>query len=201
MLGVGAGISPLPHTCRPSSVTNGGKTTLTNSLLKVLPNCCVIHQDDFFKVADWGAGVWGIWGTAFSLALLCPGDQSPTPGNPVRLRGMLASLWHVGMLLSMTSYTSAFPLCAMGSKGGVTGDGGTTVPCFGDTLEQRGGLGWRRSEPRHWGPVFQPQDQIAVGEDGFKQWDGKSIAPALAASLLPVGAGPALSPAVCPTSP
>eukprot|EP00072_Mus_musculus_P061157 XP_011241856.1 PREDICTED: nicotinamide riboside kinase 2 isoform X1 [Mus musculus] len=55
-------------------VTNGGKTTLTNSLLKALPNCCVIHQDDFFK-------------------------------------------------------------------------------------------------PKPWGPVFQPQDQIAVGEDGFKQWD------------------------------
>ncbi|XP_069353568.1 nicotinamide riboside kinase 2 isoform X2 [Eulemur rufifrons] len=33
-------------------VTNGGKTTLTNSLLKVLPNCCVIHQDDFFKPQD-----------------------------------------------------------------------------------------------------------------------------------------------------
>ncbi|XP_054572892.1 nicotinamide riboside kinase 2 isoform X2 [Eptesicus fuscus] len=33
-------------------MTNGGKTTLTNSLLKVLPNCCVIHQDDFFKPQD-----------------------------------------------------------------------------------------------------------------------------------------------------
>lgn len=88
----------------------------------------------------------------------------------------------------------------MGSKGGVTGDGQTTAPHFRATLEQRGGLGWCRSEPRPWGAVFQPQDQIAVGEDGFKQWDGKSIAPALAASLLPVGAGPALSPAVCPTS-
>uniref|UniRef100_A0A2K5ZXK8 Nicotinamide riboside kinase 2 n=1 Tax=Mandrillus leucophaeus TaxID=9568 RepID=A0A2K5ZXK8_MANLE len=52
------------------SMTNGGKTTLTNSLLRALPNCCVIHQDDFFKA-----------------------------------------------------------------------------------------------------PLFQPQDQIAVGEDGFKQWD------------------------------
>uniref|UniRef100_A0A2K5IEI8 Nicotinamide riboside kinase 2 n=1 Tax=Colobus angolensis palliatus TaxID=336983 RepID=A0A2K5IEI8_COLAP len=51
-------------------MTNGGKTTLTNSLLRALPNCCVIHQDDFFKA-----------------------------------------------------------------------------------------------------PLFQPQDQIAVGEDGFKQWD------------------------------
>lgn len=30
-------------------VTNGGKTTLTSRLLKTLPNCCVIHQDDFFK--------------------------------------------------------------------------------------------------------------------------------------------------------
>ncbi|XP_026941311.1 nicotinamide riboside kinase 2 isoform X3 [Sagmatias obliquidens] len=33
-------------------MTNGGKTTLTNSLLKSLPNCCVIHQDDFFKPQD-----------------------------------------------------------------------------------------------------------------------------------------------------
>ncbi|XP_055463638.1 nicotinamide riboside kinase 2 [Psammomys obesus] len=33
-------------------VTNGGKTTLTNSLHKALPNCCVIHQDDFFKPQD-----------------------------------------------------------------------------------------------------------------------------------------------------
>ncbi|XP_068837249.1 nicotinamide riboside kinase 2 isoform X1 [Capricornis sumatraensis] len=55
-------------------MTNGGKTTLTNNLLKALPNCCVIHQDDFFK-------------------------------------------------------------------------------------------------PAAWAPLFQPQDQIAVGEDGFKQWD------------------------------
>uniref|UniRef100_A0A8C5JYU2 Nicotinamide riboside kinase 2 n=1 Tax=Jaculus jaculus TaxID=51337 RepID=A0A8C5JYU2_JACJA len=30
-------------------MTNGGKTTLTNSLQKALPNCCIIHQDDFFK--------------------------------------------------------------------------------------------------------------------------------------------------------
>ncbi|XP_066889186.1 nicotinamide riboside kinase 2 isoform X2 [Kogia breviceps] len=37
-------------------MTNGGKTTLTNSLLKSLPNCCVIHQDDFFKVAALAGG-------------------------------------------------------------------------------------------------------------------------------------------------
>ncbi|KAM4708232.1 nicotinamide riboside kinase 2 [Discoglossus pictus] len=33
-------------------VTNGGKTTLTRRLLKILPNCCVVHQDDFFKPPD-----------------------------------------------------------------------------------------------------------------------------------------------------
>uniref|UniRef100_A0A8C0XNN8 Nicotinamide riboside kinase 2 n=1 Tax=Castor canadensis TaxID=51338 RepID=A0A8C0XNN8_CASCN len=32
-------------------VTNSGKTTLTNSLHKA-PNCCVIHQDEFFKPQD-----------------------------------------------------------------------------------------------------------------------------------------------------
>lgn len=37
-------------------MTNGGKTTLTNSLLNALPNCCVIHQDDFFKVAALARG-------------------------------------------------------------------------------------------------------------------------------------------------
>ncbi|XP_076880160.1 muscle-specific beta 1 integrin binding protein isoform X1 [Brachyhypopomus gauderio] len=33
-------------------VTNGGKTTLTNRLVKALPNCCVVHQDDFYKPPD-----------------------------------------------------------------------------------------------------------------------------------------------------
>lgn len=28
-------------------VTNEGKTTLTNRMIKNLPNCCVIHQSDF----------------------------------------------------------------------------------------------------------------------------------------------------------
>ncbi|XP_075467440.1 nicotinamide riboside kinase 2 isoform X1 [Ascaphus truei] len=33
-------------------VTNGGKTTLTRKLVNNLPNCCVVHQDDFFKPPD-----------------------------------------------------------------------------------------------------------------------------------------------------
>ncbi|XP_060702540.1 muscle-specific beta 1 integrin binding protein isoform X1 [Hemiscyllium ocellatum] len=33
-------------------VTNGGKTTLTNKIRYKLPNCCVVHQDDFYKPPD-----------------------------------------------------------------------------------------------------------------------------------------------------
>uniref|UniRef100_A0A493TNC9 Nicotinamide riboside kinase 2 n=1 Tax=Anas platyrhynchos platyrhynchos TaxID=8840 RepID=A0A493TNC9_ANAPP len=33
-------------------VTNGGKTTLTRKLMQALPNCSVVHQDDFFKPQD-----------------------------------------------------------------------------------------------------------------------------------------------------
>ncbi|XP_051798926.1 nicotinamide riboside kinase 2-like [Acanthochromis polyacanthus] len=33
-------------------VTDGGKTTLTDRLIKNLPNCCAVHQDDFFKPRD-----------------------------------------------------------------------------------------------------------------------------------------------------
>ncbi|XP_051816169.1 nicotinamide riboside kinase 2-like [Acanthochromis polyacanthus] len=35
-----------------SGVTDGGKTTLTNHLIKNLPNCCVVQQEDFFKPQD-----------------------------------------------------------------------------------------------------------------------------------------------------
>lgn len=31
-------------------VTNGGKTTLANKLLEILPNCSLISQDNYFKI-------------------------------------------------------------------------------------------------------------------------------------------------------
>lgn len=39
-------------------VTNGGKTTLTRKLMQALPNCSVVHQDDFFKVRRGAGGGW-----------------------------------------------------------------------------------------------------------------------------------------------
>ncbi|XP_060611221.2 nicotinamide riboside kinase 2-like [Anolis sagrei] len=33
-------------------ITNGGKTTVTNKLMQALPNCSVVHQDNFFKPQD-----------------------------------------------------------------------------------------------------------------------------------------------------
>lgn len=98
-----------PHTRHPSSVTNGGKTTLTNGLLKALPNCCVIHQDDFFKVTIWDAGVGGMWGMGFSSALSVP-KINPLGREPVKLtQAECWPDWHAGMILHKTSYTSAFP--------------------------------------------------------------------------------------------
>ncbi|XP_051813947.1 nicotinamide riboside kinase 2-like [Acanthochromis polyacanthus] len=42
----------MKHIIGISGVTHGGKATLTNRLIKNLPNCCVIHQDDFIKPQD-----------------------------------------------------------------------------------------------------------------------------------------------------
>ncbi|XP_038240405.1 nicotinamide riboside kinase 2 [Dermochelys coriacea] len=47
-----AGESSRRFTTVYTCVTNGGKTTLTNRLIKALPNCCVVHQDDFYKPQD-----------------------------------------------------------------------------------------------------------------------------------------------------
>lgn len=66
--GFGGHRSAGPHRVRFSfSVTNGGKTTLTNKIVKALPNCCVIHQDDFFKVGAAGTPTCGgvcVWGAS-----------------------------------------------------------------------------------------------------------------------------------------
>lgn len=67
----------------PHSMTNGGKTTLTNSLLKVLPNCCVIHQDDFFKVGvltgELGAGEPAQ--ATLTFAACCPCEPGKDPSQ------------------------------------------------------------------------------------------------------------------------
>ncbi|XP_051814003.1 nicotinamide riboside kinase 2-like [Acanthochromis polyacanthus] len=42
----------MKHIIGIGGITDGGKTTLTNQLIKNLPNCCVVHQGDFFKPQD-----------------------------------------------------------------------------------------------------------------------------------------------------
>uniref|UniRef100_A0A8C1TCU3 Muscle-specific beta 1 integrin binding protein 2 n=1 Tax=Cyprinus carpio TaxID=7962 RepID=A0A8C1TCU3_CYPCA len=48
----------MKHIIGIGGVTNGGKTTLTNRLIKALPNCCVVHQDDFFKVSSTKCNIY-----------------------------------------------------------------------------------------------------------------------------------------------
>lgn len=81
-------------------MTNGGKTTLTNSLFKALPNCCVIHQDDFFKVA---ALIWGQEESAqaaLSSAAHCGLGTDPSPVRRARdgRSHLLSSYYAPGML-------------------------------------------------------------------------------------------------------
>lgn len=109
--------------CSLHSVTNGGKTTLTNSLLKALPNCCAIHQDDFFKVAPLsgveGGGpprrgpplptahvAWANTGQESERQVFSPGHPLPT--------GQMGKLWfpeglcHPGCC-GLLGNTSTFP--------------------------------------------------------------------------------------------
>ncbi|XP_027322848.1 nicotinamide riboside kinase 2 isoform X1 [Anas platyrhynchos] len=51
-------------------VTNGGKTTLTRKLMQALPNCSVVHQDDFFKLPGSCADQAGVF-----LSLFQPQDE------------------------------------------------------------------------------------------------------------------------------
>lgn len=68
----------------PCSMTNGGKSTLTSRLHRALPNCCVIHQDDFFKVAARaGVGGWRGRGAGDLLGLMSPGVSVPRAGDPL----------------------------------------------------------------------------------------------------------------------
>lgn len=68
----------------PCSMTNGGKSTLTNRLHKALPNCCVIHQDDFFKVAALRRGdeLERTQDRAFPLTCTSPKGSIPCAGEP-----------------------------------------------------------------------------------------------------------------------
>lgn len=62
-------------------VTNGGKTTLTRKLMQALPNCSVVHQDDFFKVRRAPAGpATGGGGRGVSLVLPPRSARRPARG-------------------------------------------------------------------------------------------------------------------------
>lgn len=63
-----------------SRITNGGKSTLSQSLHQQIPNSCIVAQDSYFKVHFSVNPVWVIGTSAEKLkTLFIPQDESVVP--------------------------------------------------------------------------------------------------------------------------
>lgn len=160
----------------------------------MLPNCCVVHQDDFYKVSF---GVWiflgfpsfpftDLSGTGVILSATIPCTFYSILEVKMSFSCNIVPQWWDVMW--MTSLILFIPWCVcmcMFARTGVRVYACAWARvCVRPLLSLCAGSGmwvWTAlvgscevAAMFYWWLLFQKPDQIEVGEDGFKQWDGKT---------------------------